>query len=117
MRSQPPRFRWWYPGFCLVFGLVPLLVLGAIEFNPRHSVQLQSSMEQYRVIVVLTSAITLPYLVFYAFILLALRSALYGDRFAHAFGVTSLAPEPAVKPESLPDRHQSTDEIPTATRT
>jgi hypothetical protein len=98
---KPARFRWWYPGFCLVFGLVPLLVLGVIEFYPRHSVQLQSAMELYRVAVVLTSAITLPYLVFYAFILLALRSPFYRDRFARAFGVTSLAPEPIVEAEPL----------------
>ena len=89
---RPARFRWWYPGFCLVFGLVPLLVLGMIEFYPRHSSQLQSTLELYRVVGVLTSAITLPYLVFYAFILLALRSPLYRDRFARAFGVTSLVP-------------------------
>ena len=62
---KPACFRWWYPGFCLVFGLVPLLVLGVIEFYPRHSAQLQSALELYRVVVVLTSAITLPYLVFY----------------------------------------------------
>jgi hypothetical protein len=98
---KPARFRWWYGGFCLVFGLVPLLVLGVIEFYPRHSVQLQSAMEQYRVVVVLTSALTLPYLVFYAFILLALRSSFYRARFARAFGVTSLAPEPIVEPEPL----------------
>ena len=98
---KPARFRWWYPGFCLVFGLVPLLVLGAIEFYPRHSAQLQSSMEQYRIAVVLASAFTLPYLVFYAFLLLALRNPLYRERFARAFGVTSLAPEPIAEPEAL----------------
>jgi hypothetical protein len=98
---RPARFRWWYPGFCLVFGLVPLLVLGMIEFYPRHSPQLQSSLELYRVVVVLTSAITLPYLVFYAFLVLALRSALYRDRFAHAFGITTLAPEPIIEVEPL----------------
>ena len=100
----PARFRWWYPGFCLVFGLVPLLVLGVIEFYPRHSAQLQSALELYRVVVVLTSAITLPYLVFYAFVLLALRSPLYRERFARAFGVNSLAPQPIVEPEPLPDQ-------------
>ena len=114
---KPPRFRWWYPGFCLLFGLVPLLVLGAIEFYPRHSIQLQSSMELYRVVVVLTSAVTLPYLVFYAFVLLALRTPLYRDRFANAFGVTSLALEPIVKAELLPDLPQPTDELSRATRT
>jgi hypothetical protein len=98
---KPPRFRWWYPGFGLVFGLVPLLVLAFIEFYPRHSIQLQSAMELYRIVVVLTSAITLPYLVFYAFILLALRNPLYRERFANAFGVTSFAPELVVHAEPL----------------
>ena len=98
---KPAAFRWWYPGFCLLFGLVPLLVLGVIEFYPRHSIQLQSAMELYRIVVVLTSAITLPYLVFYAFILLALRNPLYRERFANAFGVTSFATEPVVEPKSF----------------
>lgn len=93
---KPAAFRWWYPGFCFVFGLFPLLVLGAIEFSPRHSIQLQSAIEHYRIAVVLTCAITLPYLVFYAFILLALRSPLYRERLANAFGVTNFAPEPVV---------------------
>ena len=114
---KPARFRWWYPGFCLVLGLVPLLVLGAIEFYPRRSAQLQSAMEQYRVAVVLTSAITLPYLVFSTFILLALRSPFYRDRFARAFGVTSLALESNVQAEPLPDQRQSTEQMPSATRT
>ena len=100
-----------------MFGLVPLLVLGAIEFYPRHSLQLQSAMEQYRIVVVLTSVITLPYLVFYTFILLALRNPLYRDRFANAFGVTSLALEPIVKAEPLPDLPQPSDELSGATRT
>lgn len=114
---KPPRFRWWYPGFCLVFGVVPLLVLAFIEFYPRHSIQLQSTMELYRVVVVLTSSITLPYLVLSAFILLALRNPLYRDRFANAFGVTSLALEPIVKAELLSDLPQPSDELSGATRT
>ncbi len=111
---KPPRFRWWYPGFCLVFGLVPLLVLGAIEFYPRHSAQLQSALELYRVVVILTSAITLPYLVFYAFILLALRNPLYRERFANAFGVTTLTPGLAAKAEALPYQSSAAGEIPDA---
>jgi hypothetical protein len=97
------RFRWWYSGFCLVFGLVPMLALGAVEAHLSRSIQLSSTQEQFRIVVVLASAITLPYPLFYAFILLALRSPLYCDRFAQAFGVTSLAPEPIVKQtESAP---------------
>ncbi len=30
-RFGSDRFSWWYPGFCLVFGLVPLLILGMME--------------------------------------------------------------------------------------
>ena len=113
---KPPRFRWWYPGFCLVFGLVPLFVLGAIEFYPRQSAKLQSALELYRVVVVLTSAVTLPYLVFYAFILLALRNPLYRERFANAFGVTTLTPEPAVKTEPLPYQSSAAGETPDAAK-
>jgi hypothetical protein len=65
---------------------------------------------------VLTSAITLPYLVFSAFILLALRSPLYRNRFTRAFGVTNLAPEPNLNPEPLLDRPRSTEEMPIATK-
>ena len=94
---KPARFRWWYSGFCLVFGLAPMLTLGAVEAHLSRSIQLSSTQEQFRIVVVLASAITLPYLLFFAFILLALRNPLYCDRFAQAFGVTSLAPQPIVK--------------------
>jgi hypothetical protein len=90
---KPARLRWWYGGFCLVVGLAPLLTLGAVEAHLSRSVQLQSTQEQFRVAVVLASAISLPYLLFFAVILLALRSPFYRDRFARAFGVTSLGPE------------------------
>ena len=100
---KPARFRWWYGGFCLAFGLAPMLALGVVEAHLSRSIQLSSTLEQFRVVVVLASAITLPYLLFFAFILLALRSPLYCDRFARAFGVTSLVPEPIAKPtESAP---------------
>jgi hypothetical protein len=98
---KPARFRWWYGGFCLVFGLAPLLTLGAVEAHLSRAVQLSSTLEQYRVAVVLASAISLPYLLFFAFILLAVRSPLYRDRLACSFGVTRLAPEPIVEPKSL----------------
>jgi hypothetical protein len=92
---KPARFRWWYGGFCLVFGSVPLLTLGVVEACLSRSMQLSSTMEQFRVVVVLTSAISAPYLVFFSFILLALRSSLYRERLANSFGVTRLAPPPA----------------------
>jgi hypothetical protein len=97
---KPARFRWWYGAFCLVFGLVPLLTLGAVEACLSRSPQLQSTQEQFRIVVVLTGAIAPPYLVFFAFILLALRSPLYCDRLARAFGLTRLASESMPRPAS-----------------
>ncbi|MCX6928640.1 MAG: hypothetical protein NT154_36325, partial [Verrucomicrobia bacterium] len=70
---KPPRFQRWYAGFCLLFGLAPMLTLGVVEACLSRSMQLQSTQEQFRIVVVLTSAISLPYLVFSAFLLLALR--------------------------------------------
>jgi hypothetical protein len=98
---KPARFRWWYSGFCLVFGLAPMLVLGMLEVHLSRSIQLSSTLEQFRIVVVLASAITLPYLVFYGFVLLALRNSLYRERFARAFGVSSLREEgsPVAVPE------------------
>jgi hypothetical protein len=98
---KPARFRWYYGGFCLVLGLAPLLTLGAVEAHLSRSVQLSSTLEQFRIIAVLAGAIAPPYLLFFAFTLLALRSPLYRERLASAFGVTNLAPEPVVVPESL----------------
>jgi hypothetical protein len=90
---KPAHFRWWYSGFCLVFGLAPMLVLGIMEMQLSRSIQLSSRLEQFRVVVVLTSAIALPYLVFYGFVLLALRNSLYRERFVRAWGVSSLLEE------------------------
>jgi len=98
---RPARFPWWYGGFCVVLGLVPLLALRAVEAHFSHFSQLQSVFEQYRIAVVLTGAITLPYLVFFAFLCLGLRSPLYRDRLARAFGLAGLAPVPAPKPEPV----------------
>ena len=103
-RVKPARFRWWYGGFCLLLGLAPMLTLGAMEAHLSRSVQLMSSFERFRIEEVLTSAIALPYLVFFAFVVLGARSPLYRDRLAQAFGVTRLAPEPLVKTEAVADR-------------
>jgi hypothetical protein len=94
-RFGSARFSWWYACFCLVFGLVPLLILGMMEAHLSRSVQLSSTLEQFRAVVVLTSAITLPYLVFSAFIILALFNRTYRQRFTRAFGVGLLPPPPA----------------------
>ena len=113
---KPTRFRWWYGGFCLVFGLVPLLTLGVVEAYLSRSPQLQSTQEQYRIVVVLAGAITPPYLVLFAFILLALRSPLYRDRLARAFGVTRLEPESMPRPESSDAPPQLAPERPAPAR-
>jgi hypothetical protein len=98
---KPARFRWWYGGFCLVLGLAPMLVLGAVEAHLSRSTQLQSTQKLFRMTGGPASGISLPYLMFYAFILLALRSPLYRERFARAFGVKSLAQEPIETPDPI----------------
>ncbi len=96
--AGPARFRWWYAGFCLFIGVVPLLVLLIMETQTNRATQLQSSMERFRMAVVLTSAICLPYAVSSVFVLLGIRSSLYRDRLANVFGVKDLAgPKQEVK--------------------
>jgi hypothetical protein len=93
----PGRFRRVHTGFCLVAGLLPGLVLVATDWLLSRSIQLQSTAELFRVIAVLSSAISLPYFVFFWFVLLAGYSPLYADRLARAFGLPDPArPEPAV---------------------
>ena len=87
---KPGRFGWWYGGVCLALGLAPMLVLAAVEAHLSRSAQLQSTQEQFRVAVVFASSLALPYLAFFAFVVLALRNPLYRDRLTCAFGVSSL---------------------------
>jgi hypothetical protein len=77
-----------------------LLILGVMEWHHSGSAQLQSTFEGYRVAVVLSSAVSLPYFVYFWFVLLATRSPIYRDRLARAFGVTGLTPEPSANPPS-----------------
>ncbi len=81
------RFRQWYGGFCLGLGVVPLLLLGLVEVFLSRGQQLQSTLEVYRMVVILAAAITLPWAVWFWFVLLAANSLLYARRVAGAFGV------------------------------
>jgi hypothetical protein len=75
----------WCLGVCLVFGLLPILILGSIELILSRSVQLQSTQELLRVLIVLSQAISAPYFVFSGFVLLAVLSPFYRSRFEHCF--------------------------------
>lgn len=75
----------WCVGVCLVFGLLPILILGSIELILSRSVQLQSTQELLRVLIVLSQAISAPYFVFSWFVLAALLSPFYRRRFEHCF--------------------------------
>lgn len=128
--AGPNRFGRLYGWFCLVLGVVPLLVLWVAEAVMSRSVQLQSTQEMFRMLVLFTAAICLPYVVFWVFLLPALigprtspgqpypdandpgaggprGSPWLGERFARAFGVRHLALEsaageqPAVVEEAL----------------
>ena len=97
---KPARVWAWYTGFCLVFGLLPVLVLGGIEWSLDRSRQPQSSLEFYRFCIMLSAAVCLPWLVYFCFMVLARRNRFYAERFADAFGISPLLspPEDGQKP-------------------
>jgi hypothetical protein len=81
------RFRTFYAGFCVVAGTVPLLILAAVEWKLSRSMQLSSTTERFRIIVVLASALSLPWLVYSGYVLLAARNSVCGERLTRAFGL------------------------------
>ena len=88
---RPERYRRVHAGFCLLVGVLPGLILVGVDWMLSSSVQLQSTTELLRVIDVLTSGITLPYFVFFWFILLARYSPLYAERLVRGFGLPAPA--------------------------
>jgi len=80
------QFARWRARFCLGFGLGPILVLGGLECWLSGAKQLQSRLELFRLLILLSAALCLPYVVFYGFMVLARRNQLYSARFARAFG-------------------------------
>jgi hypothetical protein len=98
----PGKFLTFYTGLCAVIGVVPLLVLGAAEAVMNRSGQLQSTQEAFRIIVVLATAISVPYAVYSAFLMLACLNSVYRQRFEAVFGLKPLAQQadPAREPES-----------------
>lgn len=94
------RFRWWYAGFCLLFGLLPPLVFLALDIARGNAVQLQSSFEKFRMLAILASAVCLPYAMFFAMVVLGLRSCLWRERLKSAFGLRDLAAEVVVEPDA-----------------
>ena len=77
----------WYAVVCIVFGVCPILILGIIEVILSRSVQLQSTQIILRSAIILSQAISAPYFVFFWFVLLALFSPFYRQRFAKSFGL------------------------------
>ena len=94
---RPERFRFVHAGFCLLVGVVPGLILVGVDWMLSSSVQLQSTTALLRVIDVLTSAITLPYFVFFCFVVLGGCSPLYAERLVSGFGL----PAPTATKDTL----------------
>jgi hypothetical protein len=88
----PKGFRNWHAAFCLVFGLCPMLVLGVLGLKLDRPMQRQSTLELIRVWLVLAAAFSLPYFVFFWFVLLARLNPFYARRLAQGFGLTHGSP-------------------------
>jgi len=86
------RFAKWYAGICLLAGLAPCCALGILGFWLNHSAQLQSPRGPFRIAAVAGAALSLPWLGYFAFVLLAMRFRLLSDRLSQAFGLKNLAP-------------------------
>jgi len=80
------RFDRWYEGFCLVWGIGPVLILGGIEFGLSDIRQPQGSLEALRFLITLGAAVCLPYLVLFWFVLLARFSPRYRERLGRCLG-------------------------------
>lgn len=78
-----------YAVVCFVLGFCPILILGIIEVILSRSVQLQSTQVIFRNAIIISQAISAPYIVFLWFVLLALFSPFYRRRFAQSFGLTT----------------------------
>jgi hypothetical protein len=78
-------FEWLYMGFCLLFGIGPMAILGVVESAVSHSNSVQIR-ELLRVAIILSAAISPPYFVLFCFVVLARLSPFYRRRFARCFG-------------------------------
>ncbi|MBM4028420.1 MAG: hypothetical protein FJ280_23950 [Planctomycetes bacterium] len=76
----------WSAALSLLLGAGPLVAFAVLGAVLSRSLQLQSTMEYFRLAVTLSQALLGPYFVLFWFLLLALRVPLYRERLARCFG-------------------------------
>ena len=84
---SPRRYMLWFTVWCLFTGWIPILVLGTTQYVLSRSVQLQSTMELFRVSIFFCSLLCIPYAVSACFLLLAGNSAFWRERLDCCFGL------------------------------
>lgn len=87
MAARGRSVGWWYAGFCVVFGLAPLLTCGIIEWRWDGVGQLQSTLEVLRIWILASAAFCLPYFALFWFAVPALFHPVYAGRWEKAFGI------------------------------
>ncbi len=78
--TSPQRSSFWYLGWCLFWGLVPVLVLSIIQYVLSRSLRSRSTMDLLRTSIGFCSLFFVPYTVYAAFLLLAARSPFWKKR-------------------------------------
>lgn len=83
---SPKRYMRWYTAWCLFIGWVPILVLGTTQYILSRSIQLQSTMELFRMSIFFCSLLCIPYAICACFLLLAGNSTFWRERLDRCFG-------------------------------
>ena len=78
--TSPKRFMLWYTGWCLFIGCVPILALSTTQYILSRSIQLQSTMELFRMSIFFCSLLCIPYAISVCFLLLAGNSTFWRER-------------------------------------
>jgi len=87
----------WSVALSLLLGAGPILAFAIVGSILNRSLQLQSTIEYFRLAVTLSQAILGPYFILFWFLLLALLAPLYRERLARSFGYPLAAPRPDVE--------------------
>jgi hypothetical protein len=77
---SPGHYMFWYTAWCLFIGWIPILIIGTTQYVLSRSVQLQSTMELFRMLIFFCSILCIPYAIFAFFLLLAGNSKFWRER-------------------------------------
>jgi hypothetical protein len=84
---QGVRFWRWHAALCLALGVVPLLVLFAIDARMSAAIQLQSTRDTFRIVTLLASGFSLPWFAMFWFAVLGAGKPYWRRRLAPSFDV------------------------------